>query len=143
MSTPWPSCKNSVQFSNASNRLVELSVCDVVVLSPSGCMDQHETWHADRPRPRPHCVRWGTSSPTQRVGGAGSPQISAHICSAQIAGWIKMPLGTEVRLGPGDIVLGGDPAPLPKKKRGRSPPIFGPFIVAKRLDGSRCHLVRR
>ena len=26
-----------------------------------------------------------------------------------------MPLGTEVGLGPGDIVLDGDPAPLPKK----------------------------
>jgi len=30
------------------------------------------------------------------------------------AGWIKMQLGTEVGLGPGDIVLDGNPAP-PKK----------------------------
>ena len=29
----------------------------------------------------------------------------------QTVGWIKMPLGTEVGLGPGDIVLDGDPAP--------------------------------
>jgi len=28
-----------------------------------------------------------------------------------MAGWIKMPLGTEVGLGPGDVVLDGDPAP--------------------------------
>jgi len=28
----------------------------------------------------------------------------------QTVGWIKMPLGTEVGLGPGDIVLDGDPA---------------------------------
>jgi len=28
---------------------------------------------------------------------------------------IKKPLGTEVGLGPGNIVLDGDPAPLPKK----------------------------
>jgi len=28
-----------------------------------------------------------------------------------MAGWIKMPLGTEVGLCPGDIVLDGDPAP--------------------------------
>jgi len=27
-----------------------------------------------------------------------------------MAGWIKMPLGTEVGLGPGDIVLDVDPA---------------------------------
>jgi len=32
-----------------------------------------------------------------------------------------MPLGVEVGLGPGQIVLDGDPAPLPKK--GRSPQI--------------------
>ena len=32
-----------------------------------------------------------------------------------------MPLGTEVDLGPGDIVLDGDPAP----SKGAQPPIFG------------------
>ena len=31
----------------------------------------------------------------------------------QTVGWIKMPLVTEVGLGPGDIVLDGDPAPPP------------------------------
>jgi len=29
----------------------------------------------------------------------------------QTAGWIKMPLGMKVGLGPGDIMLDGDPAP--------------------------------
>ena len=29
------------------------------------------------------------------------------------AAWIKMPLGMEVGLSPGDFVLDGDPAPLP------------------------------
>ena len=48
-----------------------------------------------------------------------APQFSAHICCSQIAGWIKMPLGTEVGLNPSDIVLEGDPAPLPK--RGHNP----------------------
>jgi len=37
-----------------------------------------------------------------------------------MAGWIKIPLGVEVGLGPGDFVLDGDPAPLLKK--GQSPP---------------------
>ena len=45
--------------------------------------------------------------------------------------WIKMSLGMEVGLGPGDFVLDGDPVPFPR-------PIS---IVAKRLDASRCHLV--
>jgi len=53
-----------------------------------------------------------------------------------------MPLSTETELGPGDLVLDGDPAPLPKK--GEETPNFRPMsIVAKWLDGPRCHLVRR
>ena len=99
-----------------------------------------------------------------------------------------MKLGVQVGLGPGHIVLDGDPAPSPPK--GHSPPNFGPYllwpngcmdqdatwyggrprprrhcvidgdpapskkvtapatfrpmsIVAKRLGGSRCHLVLR
>jgi len=40
-----------------------------------------------------------------------------------MAGWIKMPLGTEVGLGPGDFVSDEDPVPLPKK--GAEPSIFG------------------
>jgi len=32
-----------------------------------------------------------------------------------MAAWIKMPLGMEVGLGPGDFVLDGTPLPLPKK----------------------------
>jgi len=35
-----------------------------------------------------------------------------------MAGWIKMPLGIEVGLGPGHIVLDGDPAP----PKGTEPP---------------------
>jgi len=51
--------------------------------------------------------------------------------------------GTEVGLGPDEIVLNGDAA-SPLRKRGTATPTFQPMsIVAKRLDGSRCHLVRR
>ena len=58
----------------------------------------------------------------------------------QTAKWIKMPLRTEIGLGPVDIVLDGDPA-LPKREHSTS--TFRPTcIVAKRLNGSRCHLVR-
>jgi len=67
------------------------------------------------------------------------PPFSAHVCCGQTAGWIKMPLGTEVDHYPGEIVLDGDPAP---PKKGTVFPNFDPCIVAKRLHGSRCHLVR-
>jgi len=53
--------------------LSALSVCDVGVLCPNGCMDQDETWHAGKPRPWPHYVRWGPSSPTPK--GAHSPNF--------------------------------------------------------------------
>ena len=44
-----------------------LSVCNVGVLCPNGWMDQDETWHADRPRPWPHCVTWGPSFPSPKA----------------------------------------------------------------------------
>ena len=54
-----------------------------------------------------------------------------------------MPLDMEVGLGPGDFVLDGDPAPLPKRGGGTLPNFRPIFIVAKRLDGSRWHLIWR
>ena len=45
-----------------------------------------------------------------------------------------MPLGMEVGLGPGDVVLDGVPVPPPKKKEAQ-PPVFGLSVVAKQLDG--------
>ena len=49
--------------------------------------------------------------------------VSAHDYCGRTAGWIKMPLSTEVDLGPANIVLNGDPAA----------PHFWPMsIVAKR-----------
>jgi len=81
-----------------------------------------------------HIVLDGDPAPPK----AAQPPIFGP-CLLWPNGWIKMPLGTEVGLGPGFIVLDGDPA-LPKK--GHSTPTFQPIsIVAKQLDGSRCHLV--
>jgi len=56
----------------------------------------------------------------------------------QTVGWIKMTRGIEVGLIPGLIVLDGDPAPPPQK--GYDPLMS---VVAKWLDGLRCHLVWR
>ena len=54
----------SVCLSVCLSALTVLSVCDDGVLWPNGWMDQDEAWHAGRPRPQPHCVRWGPSSPS-------------------------------------------------------------------------------
>jgi len=78
------------------------------------------------PRPWPHCVRWGPSSPSAQPP-VHSPQFPAHVNCGQTARWIKTPLDTEVGLGPGYIVLDEDPAPPPRK--GALPPIFGPCLL--------------
>jgi len=49
--------------------------------------------------------------------GTDHSQFLAHIYCGQTAGWIKMPLGMEVNLGPGDILLDGVAAP-PKRDTG-------------------------
>ena len=82
----------------------------------------------------------GTELPLPQRGTA--PPIFGYICCGQMARWIKIPLRIEVGLGPGDFVVDGDPAPLPKE--GEEPPNFRPmFIVAKRLYGSRWYLAWR
>ena len=54
-----------------------------------------------------------------------------------------MPLRMEIGLGPGDFVLDGDPASLPKKGWSPLPNFRLMSIVAKWLDGSRWHLAWR
>jgi len=88
----------------------------------NGWMDQDATWYRGRPRQRQLCVSWRLGSPKT---GHSPPPFSVHVYCGQMARWIKMPLGMEVYLGPGDIVLDGDPVP---PKRGM-PPIFVPCLL--------------
>jgi len=83
---------------------------------------QNASWYGGRPHPRGLCVRWGLSPSPQK--GAEPP--TAHVCCGQTAAWIKMSIGTEVGLSPGDFVLDRDPAPPPQKGGGGPSPIFGP-----------------
>jgi len=46
-------------------------ILDPCLLWPNGWMDQDATWYGSRPRPWPHCVRWGPSSPSK--GHSGLP----------------------------------------------------------------------
>ena len=60
------------------------------------------------------------------------PILSATLVyCGQTLGWIKMKLGMQVGLGPGHIVLGGDPAPPPQKGHSHTPTrqIFGPYLL--------------
>jgi len=83
-------------------------------------MDQDGTWHGGWPRSRPHCARWGTSFPPQKEAVPpvfGPCLLWPNGCMHQNTTWYggrpytKMPLGMEVGLGPGDVVLDGVAAP--------------------------------
>ena len=57
-------------------------------------------------------------------------QFSAHVPCGQTSGMIKIPLGIEVGLGPGDFVLDGYQTPPPTTKMGGQPrPLFGPCLL--------------
>jgi len=101
------------------------------LLCPNGWMDYDATWYGGRPQPRQLCVRWGPSSFSPKRGRtypkrgtAPNFQPMSIVAKRQTAGWIKMTLGMEVGLGPGHIVLDGDPAPMLQK--GNSSPLIGP-----------------
>ena len=100
-----------------------VSVCDIGVLWPNGWTDQDETWRAGRPRTWPHCVRLGQSSPfPKKETEACSPIFGP--CLLWPNGWMKMPLGTEVHLGPGHIVLDGSQLPM----NGAQQPLFSAHV---------------
>jgi len=100
-----------------------LSVCLSVTLVYCGQMvGRIKIKHGSRPRPWPHCVRRGPSSPPPK--GHSPPIFGRHLrrpndCMDQDATW-----------------YGGRPRPRRLCVR------WDMFTVAKRLDGSRWYLAR-
>jgi len=80
-----------------------------------------------------------TSYNTYRLGVVASlkflaienmpPHISAYVCYGQRTEWIRIPLGTEVGLGPGDIVRWGPSSPT--RKEAQQPSTFQPTALAR------------
>ena len=64
--------------------------------------------------------------------GSRAPQYSAHFYCGQTAGWMKTPLGTEVDLGPGHIVLEEVPA---LHEMGTAAPIFSASVCCGQMAG--------
>ena len=73
-------------------------------------------WYGGRPR-RGHIVLDRDPAPPRK--GHSIPHFWAHVYCGQTAGWIRIPLGTEVGLDPGDIVLDG--AQFPPRKGTQQP----------------------
>jgi len=93
---------------------------------------QDATWYGGKPRPVRRCIRWGRSYPLK----GAQPQFSTHAYCDQTVGLMKTPLGTEIDIGPGHIVLDGDTAP---PKSGTSALSFRPLsIVATVAHLSYC-----
>jgi len=119
------------------------------LLWPNGWMHQDATWYGGRPTSTPSTILIqpgdfvfdGDPAASPKRGRSPSP-IFGPCLFGQTAAWINMPLGTEVGLGPDDIVLHGDPA-LPSPKGGIVPcPIFGPCLLWPNCwmdQGGTCH----
>jgi len=100
------------------------------LLWPNGCMDQDATCRVGRGLG--DIVLDRDSATTRKKECTHFTQFLAHVYCGQTAGWIKMPLVTEVNLGRGDVVLDGVAA---SPKSGTAPPVFRFMsIVAKQLD---------
>jgi len=104
-------------------------VCNVGVLWPNGWMDQDETWHGGRPRPREHCVGWGPSlPPPKKKEGRAHSQISDP-CLLWPNGWMDQDAtwyGGRPR--PRRHCVKWGPSSPPGNKRGRAP-IFGSCLL--------------
>jgi len=66
----------------------------------------------------------GTQLPPEK-GHTHPTQFLAHVYRGQMAGWMKMPLGTEVDLGPRHIVLDGIPV---LRERGTAASLFSAHV---------------
>jgi len=101
-----------------------LSVCNVRALWPKGWTDQDETWHAGRPRPWPHCVRWGVGPSSPPLKGHSPPIFGPYLlrpngCMDQDVTWY----GGRPR--PRRLCVRWGPSPLPPKGGGAPPQFSG------------------
>ena len=111
------------------------------LLWPNGWMDEDAAWYGNRPWPMPRGVRRGSQLPRK---GHSSPRLFGPCllwpngCMDQDVTWY----GGRPKLRPRRHCVRWDPAP-PEKRHSPPSNIWPMSVVAKRLDGSRCHLVRR
>jgi len=81
-----------------------------------------------------HIVIMGTQLPLQKE--AQPPIFGTCPLWPYTSGWIKMPLGREVDLGPGYTVLDGDPAQLPSRKnKGAQQPTTSSHVYCGQTAG--------
>jgi len=62
------------------------------VLWPNDWMDEDATWYGSRPRPRPHCARWGPSSPRNGQSSPAPPLFGPCLL------WPRSPISATAEL---------------------------------------------
>ena len=91
-------------------------------------MDEDATWYGGRPRPRPHCVTWGPSSPQK----AQLPNFRPMSVVAKRLDGLRCQLVRRYRPWPRPHCVRRGPS-SPPRKGAQQPPTFRPMsIVAKR-----------
>jgi len=105
-------------------REVDFRPSDIVLdgdPAPLSWMDQDATWYGGRPRPRPHCVRWGPSFP---IKNGHSPPLFCP-CLFWSNGWMDQDATWYIgRPRPRPHCVTWGPSSTPRK-RGTAPTIFG------------------
>jgi len=93
------------------------------LLWPNGWMDQDETWYAGGSRSRPHCARWGPSSPPQKEGRV--PNFRSISIVAKRLDTSRCHLVHRYASAQATLCETGTQPP-PKRAQ---PPIFGPCLL--------------
>ena len=115
-------------------------------------IDESRSWRAGRPRPRPHVLDGDTAPPTERGTAASTFEIYGRRlcciirgpCLLWPNGWMDQDViwyGARGRPRPRRHCVRWGPISPPQ--RGTAPNFLPMSVVAKRMDGSRCHLVGR
>jgi len=115
-----------VRCCKKSSRSLSHLLMSSCLLWPNGWMHQDAAWYGVG-LGLGDFVFDGDPATPRTEGTPTSSQFLAHVYCGHAAGWMKTPLGTEVDLGPGHIVLDGVPA---LRERGTAaPPSFRPMSI--------------
>jgi len=108
-------------------------------LWPNGWMHQDATWYGGRPQPRGLCVGWGPSPPLLKKGDVAPNFRPISIAAKRLDG-SRRRLTWRWALVQATLCCMGTRSP-PQEKGAEFLQFSAHFIVAKRLDTSRWHLV--
>ena len=86
-----------------SDRCLSCPVCDVGVLWPNGWIDQVANGVAVGLGPGDFVLDEDPTPSSPKGGQTPKKFFSAHVYCGQTAGWMKLVLGMEVGLSPGDL----------------------------------------